>query len=449
MSASSGPLREEVRAATASVRVVVVDYDGGELTLECLRALMETDWDPGRLEIVLVDNGSRSSVADRVRAEMPTIRIMASDTNLGFAGGNNLALGDLTGIDFVALINNDVTVEPGWLRPLVETLQADPALGATCPKLLLRDRFRRLEIVSPVTRPRWPERRSVGVRISGIRSDGDLWPRTKFPTGTWGPEWDDDGPFRWTSGAASILVPVPSSGAMPEDCELRLDAREHRVVRIVSGSVDTAVEVGSEPAWHRVPIAGSPFDVVNSVGTETTADGYGIDRGYLEEDRGQFETGGDVFGWHGGAVLLRSDYLHDIGLFDERLFLYYEDLELSWRGREHGWRYRYVPASVVRHVHAATASTRWLDTAYYTERNRLLVLARHASLRTTARAATRFAATTVSYAWRDAVAPLLLREPPRAAYPRARARALGGFLAGAPGALRSRRSARRAGPEGR
>ena len=66
--------------------------------------------------------------------------------------------------------------------------------------------------------------------------------------------------------------------------------------------------------------------------------------------------------------------------FDERLFLYYEDLELSWRGRRRGWRYRYVPGSVVRHAHAATAGQDSAVARYYNERNRLLVLARHATL---------------------------------------------------------------------
>ena len=61
----------------------------------------------------------------------------------------------------------------------------------------------------------------------------------------------------------------------------------------------------------------------------------------------------EVFGWCGGAVLLRPRYLADVGLLDERYFAYYEDFDMSWRGRLRGWRYRYVPDSVVHHRHAA------------------------------------------------------------------------------------------------
>ena len=113
---------------------------------------------------------------------------------------------------------------------------------------------------------------------------------------------------------------------------------------------------GPDPAWHTVPCAGDPFDVVNNVGTHLVGDGYAADRGWLERDNGQYERTEDVFAWCGAAVLLRADYLRDVGTFDERLFLYSEDLELSWRGLRRGWRHRYVPASVVRHVHSATSA---------------------------------------------------------------------------------------------
>ena len=43
-----------------------------------------------------------------------------------------------------------------------------------------------------------------------------------------------------------------------------------------------------------------------------------------------------MFAWCGGAVLLRREYLDDVGIFDERLFLYYEDTDLSWRGTAQG-----------------------------------------------------------------------------------------------------------------
>jgi len=134
------------------VRAVVLDHDGGELTLKCLRELVSTQWPSERLEVVLVDNGSTAPVTDHVRAELPSVRVLRSDTNRGYAGGMNLGLGHLEETDYVALVNNDVTVRPGWLAPLAHALDADEAIGAACPKIVLDSRYLDVGIESETTR---------------------------------------------------------------------------------------------------------------------------------------------------------------------------------------------------------------------------------------------------------------------------------------------------------
>jgi GT2 family glycosyltransferase len=214
-------------------------------------------------------------------------------------------------------------------------------------------------------------------------------------------------------------------------------------VQITCGEQRVVHLVGTAPAWYPARLEGAPYDVINNVGSAITDDGYGADLGYLERDEGQYAVEEDVFAWCGALVLLRASYLADAGLFDERLFLYYEDLELSWRGRERGWRYRYVPESVVRHVHTASsveASDRFL---YFNERNRLLTLTRHGSGRDVARALARYLLVTASYARRDLVSPLVRHRPVQSATPVRRLRALAGYVAAAPSMLRSRRDATR------
>ena len=83
----------------------------------------------------------------------------------------------------------------------------------------------------------------------------------------------------------------------------------------------------------------------------------------------------------GGGAAVRRRYLESVGLFDERFFLYYEDTDLSWRGRAQGWRYVYVPESVVHHVHSASSVEGSRLFAHYVERNRLLTLTRNAPRR--------------------------------------------------------------------
>ena len=119
---------------------------------------------------------------------------------------------------------------------------------------------------------------------------------------------------------------------------------------------------------------------------------------------GQYDEPAEVFAWCGGSVLFRPAYLADVGLFDERFFLYYEDTDLSWRGRLRGWRYRTAPASVARHVHAATSSEGSPVFAYHVERNRLLMLVKNAPARLAAQQVWRYLLVTASYARRDIVA---------------------------------------------
>jgi GT2 family glycosyltransferase len=429
---------------TPAVRAVVVNYNGGDLTLECLRRLRATAWPADRFTVVLVDNASSDGVVAATRDEMPDVEIIVSDRNLGFAGGCNLALRDLDRVDYVALVNSDVLVEPGWLAPLARAFSRNATLGAACPKMLFAPRFREVELRSETHTPGRGDHRRLGVRVSGARVAGsDVWRDAQLCQGFWGPEPgpEQDCGAQWTSGRAMLRLPVAADA--PDDmCELRLSSAEPTEVTALSGRREAQLTVGPHAEWRTVPLGGRPFDVINNVGNVLGADGYGADRGYLERDHGQYDVPEYVFAWSGGAVLLASRYLRDIGLFDEDLFLYYEDVELAWRGRKGGWRYKYVPDSVVRHVHAASTVEGSPLFDYYNERNRLLTLTRHADRRTTARAVARYLLVTASYARRDVVSPILRGHPPRPRIPFRRLKALGGY---AVALNRNRTSAERVG----
>jgi GT2 family glycosyltransferase len=412
------------------VRAVVLNYNGGDLTLECLRRLRATDWPADRFEVVLVDNASSDGVVDRARAEWPDVGIISSDRNLGFAGGCNLALRDLGDFDAVALVNSDVLVEPSWLAPLARALGHNPKVGAACPKILFASQFREIELRSGTRRPGRGDRRRLGVRVSGARAAGsDVWRDTQLVEGFWGPEHGPkpESGYQWTSGRAVVRVPVGES-APAEACELRLAADGVTPVTARSGRREVEFEVGREPEWHTVPLDGRPFDVINNVGIVLAGDGYGADRGYLERDHGQYETPESVFAWSGGAVLLTARFLAEVGLFDEQLFLYYEDVDLAWRGRERGWRYRYVPEAVVRHVHSASTVEGSPLFDFYNERNRLLTLTRHAGRAMVVKALARYLLVTGSYARRDIVSPALRGRVPRPRIPLRRLRAFGAYL---------------------
>lgn len=142
-------------------------------------------------------------------------------------------------------------------------------------------------------------------------------------------------------------------------------------------------ELAGDPAIGAVQpkllYAGRSTPTVNSVGVVLDGAGAGSDVGIGEPDGPAFGDARDIELFTGGAVMFSRRFLDVAGLFAERFFLYYEDVELGLRGARAGFRYRCVPASVVWHEGSATTATLGDRTRYLQERNRLRVLARHGS----------------------------------------------------------------------
>ena len=423
------------------VRLVVLNYNGGALVQRCLDHLEALAWPAERLQIVVVDNDSQDG-SDLAIEQRARVRLVRSPSNVGFPG-NNLALRDLDGVDFVGLVNNDAFVEPDYLAPLVEALVADPGLGAACPKILLATSFADLELVTPP----WSapgDGRELGVRLSGLEVDGeDRFGDAGFLGGVHALEAGARGeaPFRWTAGRAAVRVPLPARDAEVL-VRLRLAADRSTPVTVRFAGVEVAAEVGERPEWVEVRALAAGYDVVNNAGSLLIEGGWGADRGFLERDRGQYDEPAEVFAWCGGAVLFPSRYLADAGLFDERFFMYYEDTDLAWRGRARGWRYAYVPTSVVRHVHAATSGEGSPMFQHYVERNRLVMLTKNAPASMAGRAVLRFVTATGSYGLRDVVRPVLRRRRPALGLVRARVRSFLAYLRLLPALIRDRRRLR-------
>ena len=190
--------------------------------------------------------------------------------------------------------------------------------------------------------------------------------------------------------------------------------------------------VGPEGAYCEDP-AGD-VRLLNSTGNIVLDDGYGVDRSWLIEDgEGVMDRPDQVFGLCGAAVAIRSTALREVGGFDERLFLYYEDTDLSWRLRLQGWSIEYCPTAVVDHIHSASTSEGSELFRFYNERNRLLVLAKNSTWPRILRAWLRFPLSTASLRWR--------RHAPRSIWG-VRRRAYRSALGLLPGVLRTRWSIR-------
>ncbi|HEV7574074.1 MAG TPA: glycosyltransferase family 2 protein [Thermoanaerobaculia bacterium] len=116
------------------VSVIVLDIDGGDMLRACLDSIAAQTLPPR--EVIVFDNGSRTPVAERI-AFRHGLHSFRSETNLGFAGGNNAAYRHASG-EYIALVNNDVILDRDWLATVVTALDADPKLAAV-QTILRRD----------------------------------------------------------------------------------------------------------------------------------------------------------------------------------------------------------------------------------------------------------------------------------------------------------------------
>jgi GT2 family glycosyltransferase len=118
------------------VSVCVLVLTDPTLALDCLDSLAAASVDYA-VETIVVANGT-SEEALSVLQSRDDIVLVRSGTNLGFAGGNNLAA-DLARGRFLLLINDDSTVEEGFVNRLVATAEADPTIGAVGGRILAAD----------------------------------------------------------------------------------------------------------------------------------------------------------------------------------------------------------------------------------------------------------------------------------------------------------------------
>lgn len=222
--------------------ICIVNWNTREDLARCLESIREN---AGRLayEVLVIDNGSSDGSPTLVRTRFPEVRLLANDTNRGFAAANNQGLRLARG-RYVLLLNPDTEVHPRALERLVRFLDRRPDAGL------------------------------VGCRI--VNPDGSLqYSCRTFPT------------------LGAILFRGTLLGRL----------------------------------WP-----GNPYT-----------------REYLMQDW-PHDMAWPVDWVSGACLAVRREVLEQVGLLDERFFMYCEDMDLARRARDAGWQVYYFPEAVVTHA---------------------------------------------------------------------------------------------------
>ena len=126
------------------ISIITINYNGVKDTCELMDTL---PLDDTSIEVIVVDNASREDEATVIQQRYPQVKVIRSNVNLGFAGGNNLGIEAASG-KYLYFINNDTLLylqdEPikkskhgmqADLKALVDRLDYDPQIGMVCPKI--------------------------------------------------------------------------------------------------------------------------------------------------------------------------------------------------------------------------------------------------------------------------------------------------------------------------
>ena len=118
------------------VSIITVNYNNTEITQGLIESIRLSSY--SNYEIIVVDNGSKDNSALKLQDNFPYIKLISSETNLGFAGGNNLGIEHAVG-EYVFFVNNDTVFTENLMSLLCSELLSNKLLGVVSPMILYYD----------------------------------------------------------------------------------------------------------------------------------------------------------------------------------------------------------------------------------------------------------------------------------------------------------------------
>ena len=121
-----------------SVNLFVLNWNGRDLTLDCLSSLEKITYP--NVKVYVIDNGSSDNSVTAIRNQFPDYEIIGLPENYGFARGNNAGFELVKQkADYTIFLNNDTIVDPDFVEPLINAMESNSTVKQSTPKIFYAD----------------------------------------------------------------------------------------------------------------------------------------------------------------------------------------------------------------------------------------------------------------------------------------------------------------------
>lgn len=352
------------------VSVILVNYNGKRYIDNLFSSLVKIKHDDFTYEIVFEDNNSTDDSVEYLKksgfGEKCNLKIVESKENLGFAGGNNLAVDNAEG-KYIILLNNDTAVDENWLSEIYHFILNNPQCGMANSKLVFFYDFIKLTFS---TKDKVIIDRKITVNDTEYMIDN------KFCKNVLCQEKEVV-----CFGHSEIYIPL-----------LDRDSEHKFILNIKESDEGSSVNVceNSYPAHessdnkviivlNKSQTEDNKITLIQNAGSGVNENFDGYDIGFCEPDGEKFNKPYEINNGCGASIIMLKEDFEKCGRFDERFFMYYEDTDLSYRIKKLDKKIMYCPTSLVRHIHTGS-STEWSPFfVYHVCRNKLLFIKKNIS----------------------------------------------------------------------
>lgn len=348
--------------------VILVNYNGKkyiDVLFQSLKKLKHNDF---TYQVVFVDNASSDDSVEYLRnqnygADIP-IKIVLSEENRGFAGGNNLGVREAEG-KYIVFLNNDTAVDEMWLQELYHFfIRQDNCVMANSKLLFFYDYMK----VKFKTSDKIVIDRTIMINDHSYYADG------KFIKNCLCEEKE-----LVCFGHTEIMLPLIDGVT---DYTFTLKTKNWHIgsdAAIVDTEYDSDEDGNVHIHLSQDYINQNKITLIQNAGSGMNDMYNGYDIGFCEPDSEKYQKPYEINNGCGAAIIMKKEDFQNCGGFDEQFFMYYEDTDLSYRMKKGGKKIMYCPTSIVRHIHTGS-STEWSPFfTYHVYRNKLLYLYKNIS----------------------------------------------------------------------